>query len=461
MTALVLFGSFIVLVLLRTPIGVSLGMATLIVMEYVPGAPGVTLLLKSGVMGGKNFPLVAVPMFILAGDIMLAGKLSEKIIGAAARLVGNFRAGLAYVNVLACMFFAAISGSSPATVAAIGSNMIPEMEKRGYPRDFSAALTAASGMLGVMIPPSIPLIIYGVTANQSIGALFMAGIFPGILFALMYIITSKVLIEKGIVSIKEQKIIESDTEIKTDINDKAILENNVNYNINNNPNNQNVKYSRIYKLRNHSAWALLIPVIILGGIYGGIFTPTEAAAVAVIYAVIIGLFVYQTIKFKDLPDVFARASVTSATCLVMVVMAFAFGRLLAIERIPFQVAAFITQFSDNKWVIIALINILLLIVGMFMETIAAIIILTPILLPIMISVNVNPIHFGIILTCNLAIGFCTPPLGVNLFVASSVGGITIEKVIKAIIPFLIVMFIALILISYIPSISLWLPSLLS
>ncbi|MTI17419.1 TRAP transporter large permease [Rhodobacteraceae bacterium RKSG542] len=426
MSGLVLFFGFFGLVLIGMPIGAALGVASLFVMTFLPGTPSDILLLKSAVMGGNNFPLVAVPMFILAGDIMQSGGLSRRIVGMAARGVGHLRAGLAYVNVLASMFFAAISGSSPATVAAIGSNMIPEMEKRGYPRDFSAGLTAATGMLGVMIPPSIPFIIYGVTSSQSIGKLFMAGLIPGLLFGAAYIIVARYVLRDrdDLVSTKEE-----------------------------------LAKERAENKDGNAIWALLVPIIILGGIYGGIFTPTEAAGVAVIYALVISLFVYKELSFNELPKILAQSSLTAATCLVMVVMAFVFGRLLTMEQIPNQVAELITSFSDNKLVIILLLNLVLLAVGMFMETVAAIIILTPILLPVAMAVGVDPIHFGVILTVNLAIGFCTPPLGVNLFVASSVANISIERVFKALAPFFIAMLICLTLVSYVPQISLLLPNL--
>ncbi len=478
MITLLLFICFFIAILLGIPIGVCLGLAALMVMDLIPGAPGIALFSKSAVMGGNSFTLVAVPMFIVAGDIMLAGKLSEKIIGGAARIVGQLSAGLAYVNVLACMFFGAISGSSPATVAAIGANIIPEMVKRGYRRDFSTALTAASGMLGVMIPPSIPLIVYGVSANESIGALFMAGILPGFLFGFFYIAISWYYAKY-----KPSKVFSADF-IENNISNNQInsIYNKMIFHILENKNssclskltpdfrffNDNLKVSRIEiesissnnGLRHSGFWALLIPVIILGGIYSGIFTPTEAAGVAIIYALMISIFVYKNIVLSQLPDILARSSITSVTVMVMVVMAFVFGRLLTIERAPNQIADFISQISNNKIIIILVINLLLLAVGMFMETVAAIIILTPILLPIMIKVGVSPIHFGVILTCNLAIGFCTPPIGVNLFVSSSISGISIEQVARQLMPFLAVMLLSLILVSYIPLISLFLPSLL-
>ncbi|WP_439839407.1 TRAP transporter large permease [Aeromonas caviae] len=434
MISIVLFGVFLLMVILGAPVAICLGVSSLVVLQYVPGTPNVNLLAKSAVMGGDSFPLVAIPLFVLAGEIMQKGGLSSRIVGAAHRLVGGFKAGLAYVNVLASLFFAAISGSSPATVAAIGSNMIPEMERMGYKRSFAAALTAAAGITGVMIPPSIPFIIYGVTANLSIGKLFLAGILPGVLFGLGYMLVSRLVIKSNLfpasrASNSMERAATSNAVKKTGWNQ-------------------------------HSIWALIVPVIILGGIYGGIFTPTEAAGVAVVYALVVSLYIYKDLKISDLGGVFLNAGLTSATVLVMVVMASSFGRLLTLERVPVEVADFIISISKNPIVVLLLINLMLLVVGMFMETIASIIILTPILLPIVTALGVDPIHFGVIMTVNLAIGFCTPPLGANLFVATGVANISLEDLVKSLNPFLIAMFIMLMIVTYVPSLSLFLPSLL-
>ncbi|WP_108820599.1 TRAP transporter large permease [Pseudovibrio sp. Alg231-02] len=435
MVSFTLFGTFILLVFLGAPVAICLGFASLVVLEYLPHTPNITLLAKSAVMGGNSFPLVAIPLFVLAGEVMQRGGLSARIVGAAYTLVGHFKAGLAYVNVLASMFFAAISGSSPATVAAIGSNMIPEMERLGYRRSFSAAITAAAGITGVMIPPSIPLIIYGVTANQSIGKLFLAGIVPGILFGLGYMLVARCIISKNFTP---------NTHEGSQL-DRATKD-------------VNIKRSG---WRQHSLWALIIPVIILGGIYGGVFTPTEAAGVAVVYALFVSLIVYRDLKFRELGSVFLNSGLTSATVLVMVVMAASFGRLLTLERIPVEVADMIIQLSDNPIIVLLLINIMLLIVGMFMETIASIIIFTPILLPIVQHLGVDPVHFGVIMTVNLAIGFCTPPLGANLFVATGVAEVSLESLVKAILPFLLSMFVMLMVVTYLPQVTMFLPSLLN
>ncbi len=435
MVSLTLFGSFLLLVFIGVPVAICLGAASLIVLQYLPHTPTISLLSKSAVMGGNSFPLVAIPLFVLAGEVMQKGGLSTRIVGAAYHLVGHFKAGLAYVNVLASMFFAAISGSSPATVAAIGSNMIPEMERVGYKRAFSAAITAAAGITGVMIPPSIPLIIYGVTANQSIGKLFLAGVVPGILFGIGYMIVSRIVINKNLFPASRASV----------QMEKAA--------------SGSAKQAKS-GWREHSLWALIVPIIILGGIYGGIFTPTEAAGVAVVYAMIISIYIYGDLKWNQLGDVFVRSGLTSATVLVMVVMASSFGRLLTLERVPVEVANLITSLSDNPVIVLLLINIMLLIVGMFMETIASIIILTPILLPIVQTLGVDPIHFGVIMTVNLAIGFCTPPLGANLFVATGVADVSLESLVKSILPFLAAMIVMLMMVTYLPSLSLFLPSML-
>ncbi|MFT4743509.1 MAG: C4-dicarboxylate transporter DctM subunit [Yoonia sp.] len=426
MLAATIFISLFALLLMSVPIGICLGLATMIAMLFVDGTPPMVLLARSVVTGADSFPLIAVPLFILAGDFMQHGGMSRRLVSFANALIGHIHSGLAYVNVLACVFFAAISGSSPATVAAIGSNMIPEMEKVGYSRRFSGALTASSGMIGVMIPPSIPFIIYGVTAEVSIGKLFLAGIIPGVLFAVMFMFVARLLLRN------DTEIQESTTEFST------------------------VGVLRSFR---ESIWALLVPVIILGGIYSGVFTPTEAGAVAVVYAAVIGIFVYGDIRLRDLPNILAGSAKTSGTILVLVIMATAFGRLITLARIPAELSASITNLSDNPIIILLLINLLLLVIGMFMETISSIIIMTPILLPVATALGVDPIAFGVILTVNLAIGFCTPPLGVNLFVASSISGVSIEQLSKAILPFFVGMIILLMLITYVPAISLALPSL--
>lgn len=420
MVAVVLFVSFAIFLLLSVPIGIALGLSTLVTILYSGSLP-LEFLAKELITSVDSFPLMAVPFFILAGEIMGRGGISDRLFRVANSLVGNKTGGFAIATIITCMFFAAISGSGPATVAAIGGIMIPAMVRQGYDKRFATAVVCAAGSLGVIIPPSIPMVIYGVVGSVSIANMFIAGIIPGLLVGFALILYAYFYSKKmGYTGLKE----------KTSL-------------------------SNIAKSVWDAKWALLIPVIILGGIYGGIFTPTEAAVIAVVYGLIAGLLLYGELKIKDLPSVFANSALTTATILIIVGTATAFGRFLTIERIPDQVAQAMLSISESPIVIILLITLLLLIVGCFMDTLAAIIILTPILLPIAVSIGYDPIHFGIIMVLNLAIGFITPPLGVNLFVGSGISGLSIEQLSKAIVPFFFVMLLTLFIVIFIPQISLF------
>lgn len=419
MTTAVLFGGFALLLFLSVPIGIALGLATLATIMFSGSLP-LEFLAKELVTSVDSFPLMAVPFFILAGEIMGKGGISERLFSVANAMVGNKTGGFAIATIITCMFFAAISGSGPATVAAIGGIMIPAMVRQGYDKKFAAAVVAAAGSIGVIIPPSIPMVMYGVTGNVSIGDLFISGIVPGILVGLAMIVWawyySKKMGYKGL--------------------------------------DEKTSFKKILKASWDAKWAILIPVIILGGIYGGIFTPTEAAVVAVVYGLFAATVLYRELKIKDLPKVIYDSALTTATVLIIVGAANAFGRLLTIEQIPNQIAGWLMSISTNPTVIILLITVLLLIVGMFMDTLAAIIILTPILLPIVVQIGYDPVHFGILMVVNLAIGFFTPPVGVNLFVASGISGVPMEKLSKAVIPFLVAMLITLLFVTFVPQISL-------
>ncbi|MGO4886731.1 TRAP transporter large permease [Anaerobacillus sp. MEB173] len=419
MTAAVLFGSFALLLLLSVPIGIALGVATLVTIVYSGSLP-LEFLSQGLVTSIDSFPLMAVPFFILAGEIMGKGGISDRLFRVANSIVGNKTGGFAIATILTCMFFAAISGSGPATVAAIGGIMIPAMVRQGYDKKFATAVVCAAGSLGVIIPPSIPMVIYGVVGSVSIGNLFIAGILPGIIVALGLIVWTYIYSRrKGY----------HGTDEKTSI-------------------------KKILTASWDAKWALLVPIIILGGIYGGVFTPTEAAVVAVVYGLVAGMVLYRELKIVDLPKVFVDSALTTATVLIIVGTATAFGRLLTVEQIPLQVTNAMMSISENPLIIILLITVLLLIVGCFMDTLAAIIILTPILLPIAVNIGYDPIHFGIIMVVNLAIGFITPPLGVNLFVGSGISGLSIESLSKAIMPFFVAMLITLLFIVFIPQLSL-------
>lgn len=418
-TTAVLFGSFALLLALTVPIGISIGLATLITILYSGSLP-IEFLAKELITSVDSFPLMAVPFFILAGEIMGKGGISERLFNVANALVGNKTGGFAIATIITCMFFAAISGSGPATVAAIGGIMIPAMVRQGYDKKFAAATVAAAGSIGVIIPPSIPMVIYGVTGNASIGDLFIAGIVPGILVGLAMMTWAYIYSRQ-----KGYKGSDEPTSIKN-----------------------------IGKATWDAKWALFIPVIILGGIYGGFFTPTEAAVVAVVYGLFASMVLYKELKWKDLPKVINDSALTTATVLIIVGTATAFGRLLTIEQVPNRIAQSMMSVSDNPMVIILLITLLLLVVGMFMDTLAAIIILTPILLPIAVQIGYDPIHFGILMVVNLAIGFFTPPVGVNLFVASGISGVRMEILSRAVLPFLVSMLITLLLLTFIPQITL-------
>ena len=357
---------------------------------------------------------------------MGGGGISKRLLNLASVFFGRIQGGLAIVTVVVCMFFAAISGSGPATVAAVGGMVVPTMLEKGYDKKFVLALIAAAGSIGVIIPPSIPMVIYAVTTNSSVSTLFLAGFVPGILIGLVLILYSYFYAKKMGYKGDEEPF----------------------------------SAKRAMHELKEGFWAILSPVIILGGIYGGIFTPTEAAAVSVIYSLVVGCFIYKELDLKKLLNVTRNACETTASILIVIGCAAGFSKVLTLGRIPTTVASAMLALTDSKIVILLLINVLLLIVGCFMETLCAIMILAPILYPVVTAMGVDITHFGIIMVVNLAIGFITPPLGVNLFVASRVGETTLDNVIKGIIPFLGLMIATLLAITYIPAISMFLPNML-
>ncbi|MFD1779431.1 TRAP transporter large permease [Fredinandcohnia salidurans] len=417
--AWLLFGILIVLFFINVPIAVALGLASMIVLMVQDNVPLMVVVQKM-FTSTDSFTLMAVPFFILAGKLMEVGGISKRLVDFAMTIVGRMHGGLAMVSVVTCMFFAAISGSGAATTAAVGAIMIPAMVQKGYDKSFSTAIQAAGGTIGVMIPPSVPMILFGVIAGASISDLFIAGILPGIFVGISLILVAYFISRKRGYG-KEEK--SSGKEIFTSFN-RAIL-------------------------------AILMPVIILGGIYGGVFTPTEASVVAVVYGLIVGLFIYKEIKWKDLPEVFIQSAVTSAVIMFIISCASIFGFILTREQIPLSITNALLAISDNPIIVLIIINVILLIVGTFLETSAAIIIMAPILLPVTTAVGIDPVHFGIIMVVNLAIGFITPPVGINLFVASNIANLRLEKIVRAIIPFLIILIIDIIIISFVPELSLF------
>ena len=425
MATALLFGGFLIFAGLSVPIGIALGMAVMLVIIST-GTVDLTFMAQGLTTSMNSFPLMAAPFFILAGEVMGRGGISKRLLKLANMFFGGFTGGLGLVTVVACMLFAAISGTGSATVAAIGSIMVPEMLRKGYNKGFSGGLVASSGAIGAMIPPSVTMVIYCVTSGVSITALFSAGIVPGIVIGISLMIYTLFYAKKNGYKGSEEK-----------------------YTV-----------QQFLAAVKDGIPALLMPVIILGGIYGGVFTPTEAAAIAVVYGFIVALFIYKEIKLKDIGDIVLKSALMTSVILVIIGTSAGFGRILALERIPQFITNVIVNFSSSKIVVLLLLNLLLLFVGTFMETLAAVIILTPILLPVVTSFGMSPVHFGVMMVINLAIGFVTPPLGANLFVTTQIMDITFEEIARAIVPFILTMVIALLFITFIPIISLALPTLL-
>ena len=423
MVAAVLFIALVVTLVLNMPVGIAIGVSSLCAI-LADGRISSLYIVQQLVTSADSFPLMAIPLFILAGELMGAGGVSKRLLNVCNVFLGRFTGGLATVTIVLCMFFAAVSGSGPATVAAIGSMVIPTMLDKGYSKSFTLALIATAGSIGVIIPPSIPMVIYGVSTSTSISSLFMAGFLPGILIGFSLIVVSYLYCKKQGWKGDERKYTAKE------------------------------KLAAIWDAK----WALLNPIIILGGIYAGIFTPTEAAAVAAVYAFICGAFIYREFNIKEMFATIGNACNTTGTTMVIIGCATAFTKILTIEKIPGAITNGIINFTDNKILILLLINVLLLIVGCFMDTTPAMMVLAPILLPIAAQFGVDPIHFGIVMVVNLAIGFITPPLGINLFVASRVGRSDLETVCSGIIKFILVMVVYLLLITFIPAISMTLPN---
>jgi len=415
MEIFVLFGSMTILLALSLPIGISLGFATALTLVYTDSVP-LIMIAQNAFAALDSFPLLAIPFFMLAGSLMSYGGISKRLVTLANAMVGAVIGGLAMVTVTACMFFAAISGSGPATVSAIGSFMIPAMKAKKYDDDFAAALTAVAGSIGVIIPPSIPFVIYGVVSGVSVGEMFVSGIIPGIVIGLSLMALSYRIAKKKKYPRAEK----------------------------------NVAIGHAFK---EAWWALMVPVIILGGIYGGIFTPTEAAVVASVYALFIGKYVYKELDFNTIYDAFKDAALVNGATTFMIGLSMSFAAFLAMEQVPARICEWMLSLSSSPTMILLIINILLLTVGCFVDNISSMIILTPILLPIVTKIGIDPVHFGLVMTVALATGFVTPPYGANLFVASAVSGVNMVRLSKAVGPFILVMISCLLLFTYIPSIS--------
>lgn len=409
----VLFGSFLVLILLTVPVGYAIGISTLITLYFFSDISFV-MISQNAVAGVDSFSLLAIPFFILAGSLMSAGGLAKRLLNFANICVGAVTGGLAMVTTVTCMFFAALSGSAVATTSAVGSFMIPAMKEKGYDEGFAAALAAAAGTIGIIIPPSIPLVIYGVVVGASIGELFIAGIIPGIIMGAAILIVCYVISKKkGYRGTAEKLTLKSFCHSFVD-----------------------------------AIWAFMAPGIILGGIYWGICTPTEAAVIAVLYSLFTGVVIYRELTFAKIYDAFVETLTVNGATTFMVGLSMAFASYLIMAGLPQQIASFLVSITDSRIVLFMIVNLFLLAVGSLIDPIPAIIILAPILLPVMTKFGMSPVTFGVVLVANLAIGYITPPYGVNLFVAMAVAKIPMERMFKYIVALFLAMLAALMLITY-------------
>lgn len=426
MPVVLLFIIFVVLLVIAIPVSITLGITAVLPSIFDPSfTVGAKYLIRAMFGGLDSFPLLAVPMFVLSGIIMAKGGISRKLFDVFAYFLGNFTAGMPCAVIVTCLFYGAISGSAPATVAAVGSMTIPVLTSLGYDLTFSTAIVTVAGGLGVIIPPSIPFIMYGMASGASVSDLFLAGVIPGLMIGLLLMLYAIYHCKRY--GEDKEKI---HAEVKK-LHDKGLL-----------------------KVLKESFWAILSPVIILGCIYMGIASPTEAAVISVFYALIISLFVYKSIRIGQLWDILVEAIKTFSPILFILAASTAFSRVLTLMQVPQAISTFILENFHSQVAILLVINLFLLIVGMVMDTTPAILILTPILLPIIEAIGMNPVQFGVIMVVNLAIGFVTPPIGVNLFVASSLTGVSVMDIAKKSMAMIGLFLIALLLITFIPALSL-------
>jgi len=422
---LILVFSFFALLVLNVPIAICIGLSTLITLYSLGDIPSGYIVAQRMSTGIASFPLLAIPFFILSGILMGEGGMARRMIDFANAVMGRFHGGLAYVNTLTCMMFGAVSGSAAAAVSSIGAFMIPEMERKGYSKNFSVALTTTSATTGLLIPPSNIMIVYAVVAgNVSVAALFLAGVVPGIVMGLLIMLTCFLVNRSKDVGSGEQASL------------RTVLS----------------TFGQAFP-------SLLLIVIVLGGILGGVFSATEASAIAAAYAFLLGVVLYREVKLRDIPGIMLKAAKTTSVVMLLVGASQAMSWILAFEQVPQDVSRGLLAITDNVIITLLIINVLLLIVGVFMDMTPAVLIFTPIFLPVVMGLGLDPVHFGILMIANLCIGLCTPPVGTCLFVGCSVGGTSIARVIPALLPIFLSMVVGLLLITYLPGITLWLPRL--
>ena len=424
MNTLFLFSCLLFFMVIGMPVAISLGLSSLLTIAFFAQDSLASMSIKL-YETSEHYTLLAIPFFILAGALMSTGGVARRMVDFAIAAVGHLRGGLAIASILACMLFAAVSGSSPATVVAVGSIVIAGMIRNGYPKEFAAGVICNAGTLGILIPPSIVMVVYAAVTDVSVGRMFMAGVFPGILLGLMLMFAVHWRVKK----------------LNIQLNQRASLR------------------MMMSKFRD-SMWGLALLVIIMGGIYGGVFTPTEAAAVSAVYALFVAVFIYRDLKIKQLPQVFVDASRTTVMLMFIVANAMLFAHVLTTERIPQTIAEHIVAIGMAPWMFLLVVNIILLVAGNFMEPTGIILILAPIFFPIANHLGIDPIHLGVIMVVNMEIGMVTPPVGLNLFVTSGITGMSIMQVTRAALPWLMVLLTFLAIVTYIPQVSLFLPDLL-
>lgn len=413
--AATIFIIFALLLIIKVPISFSLAISSVLSLLLASTTIDITVVVQRMYTASESFSLIAIPFFILAGGLMENGGISKRLVKFASSVVGHIKGGLAMASIVAAMFFAGMSGSTAADTAAIGSLLIPAMEKKGYGKDMATSVMTCAGAIGIIIPPSIPMIILGVTANVSIGGLFLGGFIPGILVGVALMITSYILAKKR-----------------------------------NLPSEPRCSMKEVWNSFIDSILAIMTMVIIIGGIMGGIFTPTEASVIATAYAFIVGFFVYKQLKIKDLPRIMVQTAITTGVVVLCIAAASSLGWILAAERIPTKIAQIIFSFSTNKYIILVLINLLMLFMGTFLDVTPIIIILIPIVFPIIMKLGVSPIHFGIVTIVNMAIGQCTPPVGISLFVSTGISKVSLGDMMGTFSRYLLAMIIVLFLITFIP-----------